>query len=485
MTILDFLFANVQKCSFGLCFFLFFFPDSNIKDKPAIEGNEVAKNLLELSTPIVQSETQTQLVIASKNSCIVQGPHCKVQHFESQDPLSCDKYGYRISVDSLFSTSFFPSSQFNPKVNKDIEVETEDLYRNHKSDCGKIGEIREISGQAPALNPGGNKSGYSLQDIPESSQIKADVAVKPNINQTKSASFLAHDSSLESSVLKAHAPDYEHARNYDIRIISPRSGAEKVNESSHFSEQHKFNSSSPRNELLHKSNCDVQSECIPELISDPPFASPDIKLQTYKHLSDKVEDSFSQRDVESDKLTLLTSVESSEIDAVTEKDTSFSTQQLNHGKVLNHPDRGKASKSEMHSSTLPSINYDDVPNHCTQLQTEVYTSSREGDTTITLPVTINKTLLYTETQLHSSRSEKDKQLPEKNEATTRSDGDDTQVHRPTFSQVPYMPNPFLGHSLLTHRHAIPSAFVYPSRVGIPGSHSGFNEIGQHSGTSPR
>ncbi|XP_046854419.1 uncharacterized protein LOC124447507 isoform X2 [Xenia sp. Carnegie-2017] len=53
----------------------------------------------------------------------------------------------------------------------------------------------------------------------------------------------------------------------------------------------------------------------------------------------------------------------------------------------------------------------------------------------------------------------------------------------SFPQIPYVSNPFLRHSLLSHRPAIPSAFVFPSRVGINNGHSTLGNALAHRGNN--
>ena len=422
------------------------------------------KPLLKMSPAMEHNEPKEPLVT---------GPHGELQQLKSLEPQSNEKYGYRISVDSLFSSSFFENPQVNSNGNNELLDSKRGLFENDES------RKRGVNcSQVLTVDLSDNQTTYTLDETLEYSTAKTD------ITQANDTSFLPHDNSFPSPPLTTRTADFEQIENYDVRVVSPRSKSKKANESSH-STSHgsggKFNLTSPRNELLRKSNqCEVESECQTELVNDIPFGSQDINAETYKIISNHVEDSFCNGGVQNNSLTLFSSTKR---DIVKGKEPTNSIQQLKPNEMLKDSEKQQGkNRSGMHTSS--STDRHDINSR--ELPTSLYPCAQKEDITPAYTASTNNTSHYTETQLHPSSTEMDKDTFEKqNKGSIHDDDEEMQVHQATFSQGPYMPNPFLGHSLLTHRHAIPSAFVYPSRVGIPGSHSGFNDVGQHAGTSPR
>lgn len=494
----------------------------------------------------------------SQNS--FQMPHDELEEAVSLQSMPDEKYGYRISVDSLFSTSFFTNTQTGVKNNTEM-VETRDpLHENHMVENQKCQETTtDLSNQVFQMKETQQIHAKHDQLLNEAQQHDV---VNPNSMKTNNTSLnnhmvnnqkcneklflssqLPHDQLLneaqhfdvenpsnmknnpttlnnhllkkqkcnETTVLSNQVPHdqllnekqqldvgnpnkiktinpslldyqplapsqdtYKKDENFDARLVSPRR--------SKYLDKQTLGSPPPvlRNLAPHVG---LQGECATALMKDPPFSLESTNTRTYRNFTDQPEDGKER--LPTGKMSGFSREDKSTRSGMTsEKEIIVNNvAQLNRVQDLQEPSLTNTN-SDVQTNSLVNPNYREIPKLSKSLKTDGFPVSETKETvSARCPTTSDKTSQLTKVELQSTSSCKGGY--EKNDPPLL-DGDveNNQVHRGVFPHGPFLPNPFLSHSLLTHRQAIPSAFVYPSRVGIPGSHSGFTDVAQHTGNNP-
>ena len=478
-----------------------------------------------------------------------------------------EKYGYRISVDSLFSTSFFTNPQTGIN-NKTEMVETRDqLHDNHMVKTQKCQETTVLPSQILHLKETQQSHVKRDQLLNEAQQYDV---VNPNTMKTNNSSMnnhmvknqaLMNQAQNEALILSSQLPHdqlLKEARHFDVenpgnnknntKLNNPLLKKQKCNETTVFSSQvphvqllnepQQFDVVNPNKTkidnpvlldyqplphsqdtfrkdenfdtrlvsprrlkdldkqtlespppVLRNLAAHVGLESTNALIKDPPLSLESTNTRTYRNFTDQPKDSnerlpagkmsgFSRGD---------TSTRNLKADMTSEKEIVSNVAEMNRGQDLQEP-LAKLSltstNSDAQSDSLVNLDYREIPKHSISLQTDGFPASEAKEpVSARCPTTSDKTPQLTKVELQPTSTGKEG-YGKNDPPVLGGDGEDNHVHRGAFSHAPFLPNPFLGHSLLTHRQAIPSAFVYPSRVGIPGSHSGFTDVAQHTGTNP-
>jgi hypothetical protein len=279
---------------------------------------------------------------------------------------------------------------------------------------------------------------------------------------------------LDYQPLAPSQDTYKKDENFDARLVSPRRSKDL--------DKQTLGSPPPvlRNLAPHVG---LQGECATALMKDPPFSLESTNTRTYRNFTDQPEDGKER--LPTGKMSGFSREDKSTRSGMTsEKEIIVNNvAQLNRVQDLQEPSLTNTN-SDVQTNSLVNPNYREIPKLSKSLKTDGFPVSETKETvSARCPTTSDKTSQLTKVELQSTSSCKGGY--EKNDPPLL-DGDveNNQVHRGVFPHGPFLPNPFLSHSLLTHRQAIPSAFVYPSRVGIPGSHSGFTDVAQHTGNNP-
>ena len=439
-----------------------------------------------------------------------------------------EKYGYRISVDSLFSTSFFSNPQTGVKSTAETAETRNPQHNNHMAKNQKCQEPNMMRTENSAMNSHmvknqkGNEALILYNQLPHNhnqlphNQILNDVQqlgagnpcnMKNNTSATQNHLLAKNQKCIETTVLSSqvahgqllneppqfdavnpnkinnpslldyqplpHSQDsFKKNENFDTRLVSPR----------RVTDPNKATLESPppviRNLVPHVG---VQSACADTLIQDPSLSLKTSSTRTYRNFTDQPKNGNER--LPNGKMTGLnrddTSPRSLKADVTSDNKMMNNVVELNRGQEASvNVSITKNSSNDVQTESLVNVNYREISKLSSSLQTDGFPTS-ESKEPGRCPTTSEKT--PPSTKVASTGED----VHGKNEPPLLGrDVEDSHVHQGTFPHGPFLPNPFLSHSLLTHRQAIPSAFVYPSRVGLPGSHSGFTDVAQHTNTNP-
>ena len=477
----------------------------------------------------LQPRAKQQLLERSQNSFTIPRDH--IEEAGSLPNIPDEKYGYRISVDSLFSTSFFSNPQTG--VKSATEMTSHPQHNDHMAKSQKCHEPDRTKTNDLTMNNQMVKNKKSNEELMLYNQLPHDhllnefqhfgaenprnmknnsIATQNNnplvknqkcIETTVLSSQVAHTQLLNeplqldavNSNKTNNLPllDYQpltHSQDsckknehFDNRIVSPR----------RLKDPDKATLGSPppvlRNLVPHVG---LQSGCANTQIKDPSLSVEASNTRTYRNFGDQPKNGnekiangkmsgFSRED---------TSPRSSKADVISKKEMVNNV--VEHvvecsGQTLQEPLVNvpiTKNNSDVQTESLVNLNYREIPKQSSSLQTDGFPTSESKEPVSARSTTSDKTSSLTKVELQPASTDED-EYGKNNPPLIDRDVEDNHVHQGAFPHGPFLHNPFLSHSLLTHRQAIPSAFVYPSRVGLPGGHSGFTDVAQHTGTNPR
>ena len=466
-----------------------------------------------------------------------QTPHEQLEEAVSYQNVPDEKYGYRISVDSLFSTSFFTNQDTDGnnkaelmensknqqcqdttvvgnqvlakktqqnKINHDLllnktqqyDIENEDvrikantastdslMFRNETCNETLVlpsqlphDQVRNKAKNSDAENPNNVKNNtklnnHVLKKCNEANVLSGQVQHSQLLNEeqqldnpsnikTNNPSFLNYQSLSEPQ------DTYKNDKNFDNHLVSPK----RLND---HHDKPILESPPPvlRNLAPHAS---LESKCSTVFMKEPPFSLETANTRTYRNFSGQPEKGVER--LRAGKMSGFSTENNAQ-----EKENNMA--QLGRAQGLQEPMEKLSltkTNSDVQTDTLVNLNYREIPKHSMGLPADGFSASETKKAVSgRCPTISDKTSPLTKVQSTNKKGY------EKNEPPLlERDAEENHLHQGAFPHGPFLPNPFLSHSLLTHRQAIPSAFVYPSRVGIPGSHSSFTDVGPHTGTNP-
>ena len=404
-----------------------------------------------------------------------------------------EKYGYRISVDSLFSTSFFTNPQAGVKKEETRDPQRDShMVVNQASQEITVPQSQERHGQ--------------LSDNKQRFDVTTSNVVTTNNTPLGNHVVKNHDAPTLDRMLNARqfnvvsSPEIKTA-NPSLFAYHPLSAQDKKGENSHLvpplcsRDGGKPTLGSPP-PVVRNLAPRVNPGNAPVLMKDESLSLGSVDPRKYRGFPNQTEEVAVDERPPTGKMSALYRKEDGredgsvnarniKVDVVPEK-VENNIAHLSH--ALEEP-MSKLSlvqtNSDIQTDSLVNLNYREIPKHTMNLPSNCSVPDETKEAIVTsCPTTTEKTTLLTKGKLPTSTA--DKEYEKLNDPPSLTgDIESSHVHGGPFPQGPFLPNPFLSHSLLTHRQAIPSAFVYPSRVGIPGSHSGFTDVTRHSGTNPR
>lgn len=462
-----------------------------------------------------------------------QTSHEQLEEAVSYQNVPDEKYGYRISVDSLFSTSFFtnPDTDGNKNAemmgtmknqqcqettvvsnqvlaNKTQQNKTKNELLLNKTHCdveNDDGRIKanttspdslvfktekcneklvlanqlprdQLTNKANAENPSNIKSSNStmnnhvLKKCNETTVLSSQVHHSQILNEAQfdvinsSTIKNSNPSLLDYQLLSEPRDTYKNDKNFDPHLVSPR----RLND---HHEKSILESPPPvlRNLGPHVS---LESKCPTVFMKDPPFSLETANTRSYRGFTGQSENGVER--LPAGKMSGY----SREGNA---KENENDVAQFSCAKGLKEPMENLSltkTSSNVQADSLVNVNYREIPKQSMSLQADGFSASEtKKPVSARCQNTSDKTSQLTKVQSKEGYEKNDPPLLE-------GDAEGSHLHQGTFPPGPFLANPFLSHSLLTHRQAIPSAFVYPSRVGIPGSHSSFTDVSPHTGTTP-
>ena len=462
-----------------------------------------------------QPRAKQQILERSQNSFTI--PRDQLDEAGSLPNIPDEKYGYRISVDSLFSTSFFSNPQTSVKSATSHPQHNDHSAKNKKchdkSDRVKVvknqksNEELMLYNQVPhdhllnevqhfgAENPGNMKNNSNAtqnnnplaknQKCIETTVLSSQVAHRQLLNEPLQLDAVNSNKTNNPPLLDyqplTHSQDsYQKNENFDNGIVSPR----------RVKDPDKATLESPppvlRNLVPHVG---LQSGPVDTLIKDPSLSVEASSTRTYRNFAEQPKNgneripngtmsSFSREN---------TTPRSSKADVTSKKEMVNNVVELNRGQTVQEPLVSvpiTKNNSDVQTESLVNLNYREIPKQSSSLQTDGFPSSESKEPVSAYCSTnSDKTSSLTKVELQPTSTDED-EYGKNNPPLIDRNVEDNHVHQGAFPHGPFLPNPFLSHSLLTHRQAIPSAFVYPSRVGLPGGHSGFTDVAQHTGANP-
>ena len=473
---------------------------------------------------------------------------------EPQVPLQGipdEKYGYRISVNSLFSTSFFTNKETEVKNN--VEMTQDPLNDHNMVEKHKIQEMAVVPNKM--LHMGETQANLLKQEKPLNTGKQHDIIkMKPNINTSLNNQVVKNQNYNEPLILPSQLPhsqllkepeyfsvengsthlhSHKHQKCNDLTVLSTQVSRSELlkkpqqlsvinpNEirtnnppllhyqppsqsQDNYKDVGNFDTRlvSPRNskdfdkatlgspppvlrELAPRVN--LKSECTNAMTQDSHLPPESSHIPTYRNFTSQDEKSIER--LSSSKLSGFSRENSSENktsvkpELSSEKPAEFKSVQ-NEQESMTNPALTRKN-SNVPADSLVNLNYREIPKHSTNLQTDGFSENETKEPVSARCRTVSdNTTRLDKAELQSKEGSNKDDYKKNDLPLLHCDVEDNHVQQGSFPHAPFLPNPFLSHSLLTHRQAIPSAFVYPSRVGLAGSHSGFADIAQHAGANP-
>ncbi|XP_028405520.1 uncharacterized protein LOC114528122 [Dendronephthya gigantea] len=406
--------------------------------------------------------------------------------------MSDEKYGYRISVDSLFSTSFFTNPQSDVKKKEEIRDPQRDSHM-----------VTNRTSQETTIPPQSQERHGQVLDNKQRFEVTSSNKMMTNTSlgnhmvknhdtpaldrmlNAKQFNVVSSPETANPSLFVYHPLTAQDKKNENSNLVSPLSSKDG-NKPTLGSPPHVVRNLAPR----------VNLGNAPVLLKDESLSLGSVNPRKYRGFLDQTENVADEKPPTGAMSSLYRRADGRE-------DGSMDTRNLKADMApekveknisrLSHSLEEPVSKcslaqtnSDIQTDSLVNLNYREIPKHSMDLPSNCSAAdeTKEPIVITSCPTTNEKTSLLTKGGLQTATNEKEDYKKLSDPPSLTGDIESNHVPGGPFHQGPIFPNPFLGHSLLTHRQAIPSAFVYPSRVGIPGSHSGFTDVARHTGTNP-
>lgn len=494
--------------------FTLFAPEQHLV-RPDNKGQETHSH-------VVQENVKEPLCGHSQDSFQIQ--RSELEEAASLPSVPDEKYGYRISVDSLFSTSFFKSPQTD--IKDEIAGTSDSLHANHVFEKPKDSETLELSNQVFHMNEA--QQGHRNQFL--NPQFVQQCAINPS-NTLKNISMVKNEKRNEALFVPNKLQQDQLINGAQpLTLANPKTVAlnnhlvenQKFNEATvlansvpqHLNEPQQFDAGIPRTkmynpplldyqQLAHSQSTFMKDENIdvsPRGSKDQPtLGSPPTVLRTFNenpanlvtNTSFSVDNSITRpcvnfteqpkdgkEKIPAVKMSEFTRDDSSSClgaDVKTKKEVVNDEAQLDNAQPMAKPEVIKTNP-DAEAEALVNRNYREIPKQPASLQTNRF-PAHETNKNASCSTAANNLSQSTNVELRDPPKISGKESYRKSEPLLMNEAiEENQLHQGTFPHAPFLPNPFLGHSLLTHRQAIPSAFVFPSRVGLPGGHSGFTDV---------